>query len=79
MEIRKPVYLSVPWQSIDFKQVLALMVDVQWDIGDIMSQHSSYVDHLLQVRFLGLTFLLLSFSQWQQSVILSILPGAANI
>ena len=49
-ELRKPVYRTVASRSIDFEKLLILMANVKWDIKDIMSQHSNYVDVLLQVR-----------------------------
>ena len=48
-ELRKPVYRTVAARSIDYDKLLALMANVKWDIRDIMSQHSHYVDVLLQV------------------------------
>ncbi|KAL5006892.1 hypothetical protein ScPMuIL_015698 [Solemya velum] len=46
-ELRKPVYWSVTGQSVDYDNVLQHMNTVRWDVKDIMSQHNSYVDHLL--------------------------------
>ncbi|CAH1787995.1 unnamed protein product [Owenia fusiformis] len=49
VEIRKPVYRTVAAKSIDYENLFNLMATtVKWDIKDIMSQHSSYVDRLLQ-------------------------------
>lgn len=48
-ELRKPVYWSVTGQSVDYDNVLQHMNTVRWDVKDIMSQHNSYVDHLLMV------------------------------
>ena len=49
-ELRRPVYRGVASRCIDFEKILQLMATVKWDIKDIMSQHSAYVDVLLQVR-----------------------------
>ncbi|XP_072029065.1 syndetin-like isoform X2 [Amphiura filiformis] len=47
-ELRRPVYRGVASRCIDFEKILQLMFTVKWDIKDIMSQHSAYVDVLLQ-------------------------------
>ena len=48
-ELRKPVYRSVAAQSVDYDQMFGLMSAVKWDVHEIMSLHSNYVDVLLQV------------------------------
>eukprot|EP00794_Sanderia_malayensis_P003270 gene3270-3751_t len=45
-ELRTPVYKVVAEKAIAFDQTLAQMSLVKWDIKEIMSQHSSYVDNL---------------------------------
>ncbi|XP_054713927.1 syndetin-like [Uloborus diversus] len=47
-ELRRPVYMAVAAKTIDYEQVVFLMGSVKWDINEIMSQHSSYVDILLR-------------------------------
>ncbi|XP_038044483.1 syndetin-like [Patiria miniata] len=47
-ELRRPVYRGVASRCILFERMLQLMCTVKWDIRDIMSQHSTYVDVLLQ-------------------------------
>lgn len=47
-ELRRPIYITVAANAIDYEQVLSLMCSVKWDIGELMSQHSSYVDKLLR-------------------------------
>ena len=49
-ELRKPVYRTVAAMSIDYDSLLQQMAVVKWDIKELMSQHSQYVDVLLQVR-----------------------------
>ena len=49
-ELRKPVYRTVTVKSINYENLLQQMSAVRWDIKDIMSQHSTYVDVLLQVE-----------------------------
>ncbi|KAK9506582.1 hypothetical protein O3M35_008485 [Rhynocoris fuscipes] len=47
VEIRKPVYACVSWRLVDARQVLAMMSRVDWEVKDVMSQHSKYVDYLI--------------------------------
>ena len=53
-ELRKPVYRTVAAMSIDYDSLLQQMAVVKWDIKELMSQHSQYVDVLLQVRIKSL-------------------------
>ena len=48
-ELRKPVYRTVAYNAVNFDQLFNLMAAVKWDIKDIMSQNSSYVDVVLRV------------------------------
>ena len=52
-ELRRPVYRGVAVTSIDYDALLQQMALVKWDVKDIMSQHSAYVDVLLQVSAVG--------------------------
>ncbi|XP_072179287.1 syndetin-like [Diadema setosum] len=47
-DLRKPIYRGVASRCMDYDRILQLMLTVKWDIRDIMSQHSHYVDALLQ-------------------------------
>uniref|UniRef100_UPI00359015C9 syndetin isoform X2 n=1 Tax=Myxine glutinosa TaxID=7769 RepID=UPI00359015C9 len=47
-EVRKPVYWMVAARALDYEQALQLMITVKWDVREIMSQHSSYVDVLVK-------------------------------
>ncbi|GIY34880.1 hypothetical protein CDAR_389061 [Caerostris darwini] len=47
-ELRRPIYMAVAARTIDYEQIVFLMSAVKWDVNDIMSQHSSYVDILLR-------------------------------
>ncbi|KAG8179937.1 hypothetical protein JTE90_025262 [Oedothorax gibbosus] len=47
-ELRVPIYMAVSARTIDYAQVVVLMGSVKWDVSEIMSQHSSYVDFLLR-------------------------------
>lgn len=49
-EVRRPVYRAVVARSLDADNCLLMMASVKWDVKDIMSQHSAYVDALLDVR-----------------------------
>merc|ERR1712142_935330 len=46
-EVRRPIYRIVAVQAIDYEAVLNSLVNVSFDIDDIMSQHNSYVDAVL--------------------------------
>jgi len=48
-ELRRPVYTCVAASAIDFRVILSLMAKVNWEVKDVMSQHSQYVDILLRV------------------------------
>jgi len=48
-ELRRPVYRAVALRSVSVDGCLQQMTTVKWDIKDIMSQHSGYVDSLLRV------------------------------
>lgn len=50
VEVRKPVYECVARQIIDSKHILSLMSKVNWEVKDVMCQHSQYVDVLFRVR-----------------------------
>ena len=46
-ELRRPVYCGVSDKLIDPTRLLQQMSMVKWDIKDIMSQHSRYIDSIL--------------------------------
>lgn len=48
VELRRPVYRSVATRLIEVEHFVQMMSGVKWDVKEIMSQHSSYVDALLQ-------------------------------
>lgn len=47
-DLRKPVYMAVASQAFNVTAILSLMSRVNWEVTDVMSQHSSYIDVLLQ-------------------------------
>ncbi|XP_076633373.1 vacuolar protein sorting 50 [Colletes latitarsis] len=47
-DLRKPVYMAVASQAFDVANILILMNKVNWEVTDVMSQHSGYIDSLLQ-------------------------------
>lgn len=49
-DLRRPIYMQVAYQSIDTKYILQMINKVNWEVRDVMSQHSEYVDVLLQVN-----------------------------
>ncbi|XP_053983374.1 syndetin isoform X1 [Hylaeus volcanicus] len=51
-DLRKPVYMAVASQAFDVANILILMNKVNWEVTDVMSQHSGYIDALLQEIFI---------------------------
>jgi len=49
----------VALRSVNVDSCLQQMMNVKWDIKEIMSQHSGYVDSLLHVCFLCTSFIYL--------------------
>ncbi|XP_064402332.1 syndetin-like isoform X2 [Halichondria panicea] len=47
-ELRRPIYHGISSKAVPFDQILQVMSSVKWDLKEIMSQHSGYVDQLLQ-------------------------------
>jgi len=47
VELRTPVYLAAVYRSLSVESLLTQMSRVSWDLRDVVSQHSSYVDQLL--------------------------------
>lgn len=52
IDLRKPVYGRVICKAIDYTQVLSMMAKVNWEVKDIMCEHSKYVDYFLQVSMI---------------------------
>lgn len=50
MELRKPMYAGVSCKAVDFPSIVSQMDKVNWEVKELMSQHSPYVDVLLRVR-----------------------------
>ena len=48
-DLRLPIYTSVACRCLDTDHVIGLMNRVQWDIKEVMSQHSHYIDVIIQV------------------------------
>lgn len=49
-ELRKPVYMAAVARSLDSRGIIVAMSKVNWEVKDVMSQHSTYVDQLVFVR-----------------------------
>ena len=49
-DLRRSVYWTVARTSFGFDPILHQMSKVSWDIRDVKSQHSHYVDLLLRVN-----------------------------
>ncbi|XP_046674194.1 syndetin [Homalodisca vitripennis] len=47
-EVRRPVYACVAWRAVDIRQALSLMMRVNWEVKDVESKHSNYVDFILR-------------------------------
>jgi hypothetical protein len=47
-DLREPVYLAAVSASINTEVLLAMMGRVAWDIREVSTQHSAYVDHWLR-------------------------------
>ena len=54
-DLRLPIYTSVACRCLDTEHIISLMSRVQWDIKEVMSQHSHYVDVILQVTLNNIT------------------------
>nr|XP_018909417.1 PREDICTED: syndetin [Bemisia tabaci] len=48
VDVRRPVYSCVAWRAVDTQHILSLMSKTNWEIKDVMSQHSPYVDVLVR-------------------------------
>lgn len=46
--IRKTIYSFIARKAIDYNQLLDSISKVNWDLGEILSQHNSYIDVLLR-------------------------------
>lgn len=47
-DVRIPVFQNVGEKAIKYDKILQMMTQVRWDPKDIMSQHNSYIDILVQ-------------------------------
>lgn len=56
IELRKPIYAVVSSKALDFSGIAQQMDKVNWEVKELMSQHSSYVDVLLRVIVHKLSF-----------------------
>ncbi|XP_066997108.2 syndetin [Anabrus simplex] len=48
VELRQPVYACVSSRAVDLSNILNHMKRVDWEVKNVMSQHSQYVDILLR-------------------------------
>lgn len=49
-DLRVPIFSGVAHRYLDSDHIINLMSRVQWEVKEVMSQHSSYIDYTLQVR-----------------------------
>jgi len=47
--LRKLTFAGVSCKAVDYQNVVNTMDKVNWEVKELMSQHSSYVDILLRV------------------------------
>ncbi|XP_059490608.1 syndetin [Neocloeon triangulifer] len=47
-DLRKPIYMNIAWHAVDLRQLLTQMSKVNWEVRDVMSLHSPYVDFILR-------------------------------
>ena len=47
--LRKPIYMPAISQVFDVSSILMLMSKVDWEIKDVVYEHSDYVDYIIQV------------------------------
>ena len=58
-DLRNPVYMTSCFKAVNLDVILQLMSKVSWDVRDVKSQHSQYVDVLLRVS--NIWFMLLMY------------------
>ncbi len=51
VEVRRCAYGAVASRALNYEHLLQLVVGTKWDIVELMSQHSVYVDFLVQVSY----------------------------
>lgn len=47
--LRKPVYMAAIIRAFDASHIYFLITEVDWELKDIVSQHNSYINFLIQV------------------------------
>jgi len=47
-ELRRPVFAGVSCKAVDYLSIVDSMDRVNWEVKELMSQHSKYVDNLLR-------------------------------
>jgi len=80
-EIRNPVYMCSAVRAVRSDTIIPLMGRVAWDIREVHSQHSPYVDHLLrdlQVMSSRLASTSVSLSKDVKSVIWTLATQVAS-
>lgn len=48
-DLRLPVYACISGRALDLRSMLNMMARVNWEIKEVSSQHSPYVDSVLRV------------------------------
>lgn len=52
VELRKPIFAGVSCRAVDYPSIVSQMEKVNWEVKELVSQHSNYVDVLLRVSLL---------------------------
>ena len=48
-DLRLPIYTSVACRCLDVGKILPMMAQTGWEVKEVMTQHSNYVEALVQV------------------------------
>ncbi|OXA57412.1 syndetin [Folsomia candida] len=48
VELRKPILAGISCRAVDYPAIVSQMEKVNWEVKDLVSQHSNYVDVLLR-------------------------------
>ena len=49
IDLRLPIYTSVTCRCLDVSKILSMISQTGWEVKEVMTQHSTYVDVIIQV------------------------------
>ena len=55
-EVRRSIFMAVATKCLNSESILKHMAKVSWDVKEVQSQHNQYVDILLRVSSIKLTY-----------------------